>query len=291
MVRICKRVIRRLRAIRHKWKIKLEIKKLKKEMPEFGINLNKRQVPVIVSLTSYNRRFDTLDICIKSLLRQEVKPDKLILYLTEEDYQRLPENIKELREYGLDIVKVKDDLRPHKKYYYAMKEYPNAIVITTDDDVIYDRRLVGELLKTHNKFPEAIVTGRARYIASDPQKFLPYDLWNLTETSNNPSMELLATGVGGVLYPPHLLNLNLLLDKESIKKYIQVDDLWLKTVEILDKIPTVVCDAEIDRNRIEIPSAQTSGLAQTNVLENQNDRYWAELDRKYKLFDKLKHLE
>nr|WP_269322387.1 glycosyltransferase [Lactobacillus delbrueckii] len=260
-------------------------------MPEFGINLNKRQVPVIVSLTSYNRRFDTLDICIKSLLRQEVKPDKLILYLTEEDYQRLPENIKELREYGLDIVKVKDDLRPHKKYYYAMKEYPNAIVITTDDDVIYDRRLVGELLKTHNKFPEAIVTGRARYIASDPQKFLPYDLWNLTETSNNPSMELLATGVGGVLYPPHLLNLNLLLDKESIKKYIQVDDLWLKTVEILDKIPTVVCDAEIDRNRIEIPSAQTSGLAQTNVLENQNDRYWAELDRKYKLFDKLKHLE
>lgn len=291
MIDICKKVVCWLKGIIYRIKISFEIFRIRIEKPKYGICRMKRQIPVIVSLTSYEKRFKTLDICIKSLLRQEVKPDKLILYLTEKDYKELPPKILRLKNYGLDIIPVKEDLRPHKKYYYAMKSNPNAIVITTDDDVIYDRRLIGELLNTHNEFPKAIVTGRARRIACDQEKFLPYNLWDLTVVSKKPSMKLLATGVGGVLYPPHLLDLGILLDKKNIKKYIQVDDLWLKTIEILDKVPTVICNSEIDKNRIEIPSAQSSGLTRTNVLESQNDRYWTELDKEYGLYYKLNHLE
>ena len=45
---------------------------------------------LIVSLTSYPKRFDILPITIQSLLNQTVKPDRIILWLYEKDYFRLP---------------------------------------------------------------------------------------------------------------------------------------------------------------------------------------------------------
>ncbi len=45
-----------------------------------GINLKKRKPEVIISLTSYPERFPYLYITLCSLLLQEEKPDKIILY-------------------------------------------------------------------------------------------------------------------------------------------------------------------------------------------------------------------
>lgn len=255
----------------------------------FGVNKQLRKKPIIVSMTSYDKRFSTLNICIKSLLRQTFKPDRIILYLAEKDRGALTKEIISLKKYGLEIIYVDEDLRPHKKYYYAMKDNPDAIVITVDDDCIYSPKLIEYLIKTNKIFPNAITAARARKIEADKNGFLTYNKWNLATIPNKPSNQLIATGVGGVLYPPHLLDPNLLLNKSEIRKYIQVDDLWLKTVEILNHVPTVVCDKRIDEKRIEIPSAQSIGLTQTNVLKNENDLYWSKLDKEYNLFDKLSH--
>ena len=185
-------------------------------------------------------------------------------------------------------IKIVDlDLRPHKKYYYAMREYHNDIIITVDDDVIYDKQLVEQLMLTHRRYPDAIVTARARLIKADNAYFFPYNEWKLVTTSYEPSMKLLATGVGGVLYPPYLLNEGLLFNLDYINNYINVDDLWLKTVEIISGIPTVICDLSVDHHRIEIPSAQKNGLTNINVFQKQNDKYWLELNRQFKLFEKL----
>lgn len=267
----------------------IKIFKVRIEPIRFGVNKQLRETPIIVSMTSYDKRLSTLNICIKSLLRQTYKPDRIILYLAEKDRRALTKEIISLKKFGLEIIYVDEDLRPHKKYYYAMKDNPDAIVITVDDDCIYSPKLIEYLIKTNKIFPNAITAARARKIEADKNGFLAYNKWNLATISNKPSDQLIATGVGGVLYPPHLLDPNLLLNKSEIKKYIQVDDLWLKTVEILNHVPTVVCDKRIDEKRIEIPSAQSIGLTQTNVLKNENDLYWSKLDKEYNLFDKLSH--
>lgn len=288
MIEFCKKVIYHIDNKIYWKRRKGRVKRLKRSRPKYGLTKQKRQTPVIVSMTSYDKRFETLDLCIKSLLRQTEKPDRLLLYLAEKDRKALPDTILDLQKYGLEIIFVGEDLKPHKKYYYAMKDNPDAIVITTDDDVVYDKHLIEGLLKTHRLFPNSIVAARARIIATDSECFLPYDNWKLAEVANEPSIKLLATGVGGVLYPPHLLNREQLLNIDHVKEFLHVDDLWLKTVEIIDNVPTVLCDPDVDKNRIEIVSAQSSGLSQVNVLENRNDKYWSKLNQEYDLFARLR---
>ena len=48
--------------------------------PKKGVDDKKKnEMKVIISLTSYPDRFVTLDICLKSLLWQRVKPNRIIL--------------------------------------------------------------------------------------------------------------------------------------------------------------------------------------------------------------------
>ena len=45
-----------------------------------------------------------------------------------------------------------------------MQEFPDDIIVTVDDDVIYYKEMLSELYKTYLKFPKCIVTGRAHEI-------------------------------------------------------------------------------------------------------------------------------
>ena len=57
---------------------------------------------LIVSLTSYGDRLGTLSICLKSLLNQTRKADKILVYLTDDIKERhLPTSLHELRGKGV----------------------------------------------------------------------------------------------------------------------------------------------------------------------------------------------
>ncbi|HJG96779.1 MAG TPA: glycosyltransferase [Romboutsia timonensis] len=276
----------KVHAIKSPFKIAY-LKKLK--IKKRGISEKRNGNNIIISLTSYTGRFSTLDLCIKSLLVQTIKPNKVILYLAEKDSKKIPSDILSLQQYGLEIRTVSEDYRPHKKYMYAMEEFTDSLIITVDDDAIYSNNLVKALLDTHRKYPNAVVTGRAREIKITNGIFSPYNEWKLSGKREEPSMMMLATGVGGILYPPKLLDVDMVTNREYIEKYIDVDDLWLKNVEILSNIPTVLCGLNIDIGRYDIPSAQKRGLFVKNTgIENNNDKKWNELNKEFKLFNKLK---
>lgn len=246
---------------------------------------------LIVSLTSYGERLKTLDICIKSLLNQTKKADKIVVYLTD-DLQEidLPQNLLALKEQGLEFHFIPLDLRPHKKYYYAMQEFPDDLIITVDDDVIYDPELIAKLYQTYQKFPNCIIAGRAHEITfTESGDFQPYNDWKWESTvEDHPSMRFIATGAGGVLYPPHLIDLDILLDLRSIQRYLTVDDLWLKTVEVLSGITTVMCDRRMEENRRGIPHTQDQGLFNNNVGHNENDIQLKDLNERYDLAQRIK---
>ena len=97
-------------------------------------------IPVIVSLTSFPARIGKLWIVIECMLRQKSQPEKIMLWLSREQFPNeladLPKRLVEQTERGLDIKFVDNDFRSHKKYYYAFKEFKDKFELTIDDDLI-----------------------------------------------------------------------------------------------------------------------------------------------------------
>ena len=83
-----------------------------------GITNQKRKVKVIVSLTSFPARIDIVDITIKSLLMQSLKPDEIILWLAKGQFSGeengLPTKLLKLKKYGLTINWC-NDIKSYKK--------------------------------------------------------------------------------------------------------------------------------------------------------------------------------
>ena len=257
---------------------------IKKSTPK--IKLRETRSPrIIVSLTSYNKRLSSVVLTIKSLLKQTKLPDKIILYLYKDEKEYLPSALTKLVDKNnLKIEWVDEDLKPHKKYYYAMQQFPNDFIITVDDDVIYDRHLIEYLWKSHLKFKKSVIATRAHQVTFKNNIIQPYNKWNWnSKLESTPRMDLVATGVGGILYPPHLLKKELLTDKEKIKKYLRVDDLWLKNIEVISRVSTVICDEGriLERNRIDVPNTQATALANINVSESNNDKALKKLEEEY----------
>ena len=82
---------------------------------------------IVVSLTTYNKRIHSINKVIESINKQSVKPDVIVLYL----YSKELESIKfEINKQDNLVVKfVDENLKGHKKYFYAFQEYKDDIVI------------------------------------------------------------------------------------------------------------------------------------------------------------------
>ena len=79
---------------------------------------NNQKSDLIVSLTTFPARIDKMWIIIECMLRQSYKPDKIILWLSKEQFNNLgilPKSLLKLRNRGLEIELCDGDLRSHKK--------------------------------------------------------------------------------------------------------------------------------------------------------------------------------
>ncbi len=238
----------------------------------YGLNTQERDTKIVLSLTSFPKRFATLHICLKSLLDQTVKADKIIVWLGPDVQESdITEEMRSLEQYGVEYVFVPLDLKPHKKYYYAMQKYSDAVIITVDDDVVYEADTVETLMETHRKYPRAVCARRVHYITMEDQQILPYNEWKLEcRDVKTPSFRLIPTGVGGVLYPPHLLYQDI-FDIEKIQALcLNADDIWLKWMELLADVPVVWTPCLMTLPPM-IASAQEVALFKSNVNQNLND--------------------
>jgi len=243
-----------------------------------GLNRAPRDRKIILSLASYPPRFPALDTVLKRLLDQTLKPDRLILYL--DDFVSpadVPEAIKDLQRYGLEIRHVPHDLRPHKKYFFAMQEFPEDLVVTVDDDFIYPRNLLETLYASWKRFPDSVSAVRAHKIAFDWSGGIrPYTEWGWEcEEENRPSMRYLATGGAGTIYPPGAIPPEG-FDIASIRETaLNNDDLWLKFMEMRTGTRVVICGRQAWMDTVEIEEAQHASLKVENVNHGANDRCFA----------------
>ena len=182
---------------------------------------------LIVSLTSYPRRYPTLDFTLRSLLDQVVKPDRIILWVTDADISCLPVAVRNLP--GIEI-RTCSDLRSYKKLVPALEMFPNAFIVTADDDVFYQRSWLKELLDEWSEDAPTIRCHRAHRLRSLPNgQLAPYRTWEKDvqdEQSRSPSKDLLPTGLAGVLYHPGSLHRDVTNASMFLSLCPTADDLW-----------------------------------------------------------------
>lgn len=258
---------------------------LYKNKKEIGIDTKSE---VIVSLSSFPKRINNVWITIETIMQQTKRPKKIVLWLAEDSFPNkegdLPEKLLRLKSRGLEI-EFCEDLWPHKKYFFAMKKYPDDIIITVDDDVLYPNNMIEELWKIHQKYPHAICCERGHIVTYTKDGFFEkYNNWN-SEVKGlmEPTMQLFPIGCGGVLYPPRLLN-EKLFDKEEIKRLcLANDDIWLKNMEVMNGVPAVRARATT-LIYFDILGTRKSALAIENAYGCRNDKIMKDVCDNYPHF-------
>ena len=120
------------------------------------------------------------------------------------------------------------DIAVHVDDFSMLIDFPDAIIVTVDDDVKYHKNMLRSLLELHQQIPDAILAHRAkRILPGQPyRKWRKYRWYHFLMKRLNMSYLNIQTGVGGVLYPPHSLR----EDMMDIKLFTEIapttDDIW-----------------------------------------------------------------
>lgn len=235
---------------------------------EVGINSTKRNKKIIVSLTTYKTRINHVKYTIYSLLNQTVKADEIILWLPNDEFldneSNIPEEILNLRNNGLTI-KICENIKSYKKLIPALKEYPNDLIITADDDIYYPQDWIETLYLQHKKHPDNIITHRAKKITLNNGEINSYNKWHIIESMQKASYTNFFTTGGGTLFVPSFLD-NTVFDEKLFKKLTPYsDDIWFWAMAVLNK------------TKIEVPPDNMYRLIYTkperDVLNNK-DTLW-----------------
>ena len=170
--------------------------------PEFEDLVKKRQNKIIVSFTSYPKRFILIPDLINLLKNQTFPINNIKVVLSKEDKKYFDLNIS-----GLDVQIGENDLRPHLKYFYTMKMFRDYAIITLDDDFGYAADTFETLFNSYLKNPNLVIGRRTHLMLyNDNGELKSYNSWVFEQNIiKNPDFNIFLTGTGSVLYPPDIL--------------------------------------------------------------------------------------
>lgn len=272
------KIIRKTNSIVSIWKIKIRCLTCLSNKNYCGINREKRNDSIVVSLTSFPGRIGVVSETIKSLLIQTMKPDRVILWLAKEQFpdreKSLPKDLLELKNYGLEILWC-DDIRSYKKLIPTLQIEPNSIIVTADDDIYYRIDWLSGLYKAHLQKPKCVVCYRAtKFYLDDGEKYKTvgggHDLWP------EPSYLHKLTGCGGVLYPVGALFKDICRDDIFMTECKTNDDIWFWLMAVL-KGTKIYCPKSDDVDIIEVERAKKTPSL-TSINDNGEHLFWKDFN-------------
>ncbi|MCL2629382.1 MAG: glycosyltransferase [Alphaproteobacteria bacterium] len=197
----------------------------------------KKPPKLIVSITSFPAAIPIAAQAIRSIFKQSIRPDKIVLYLTSEQFpgKKLPVEIKALQKESkiFEVRFCDENIKSYTKLIPALKDFPNDMIITIDDDVIYPRSMISQLTRRHKKYPNAIVGLRVKRVRfGEDGRLLPHRQWKNYKTfrflwlHSRPRLNNQLMGVSGVLYPPRVFPPQVFDSNTFMKIAPTVDDIW-----------------------------------------------------------------
>lgn len=255
-----------------------------------GITKEKRNPELIVSLTSFPARIPTLHLCIETLLQQTIKPDRIILWLSKSEIlpEELPASLTRLEKRGLEIKWCKNT-RSYRKLIPTLHDYPDALIVTADDDIFYPKTWLEQLYTAYQKEPEYIHCHRAHLIKYSPDgNSLPYLQWGyLSMGIQGPSLDIIPTGVGGVLYASNHLNSEIMNEQAFLELCPKADDIWFKAMSLLNNVQCKkVSPYCFPLREINIKNNKT--LSDDNYQRGENDSQIDAVAARYGVFKSSK---
>ena len=251
---------------------------------------------LIISLTTYGARAHTVYLTITSLIHQTIKANRIVLWLSESEFNEsnIPITLSKLKEKGLDI-RFCPDIKSFKKIIPSIKAFPNADIITVDDDIIYPADFVERMVSSHIENAGKVCFTRGCNITLDDNGYvLPYKQWKKA-TNVNRTMMNIPTGVGGVFYPSGCFYKDVLREDLFMELCPKADDLWLRVMCLLNKVDTyyINCYENFAHYFIEIENSQITSLNSTNNADGTvtNDTQFKNLIDYFQLEQYIKELE
>lgn len=213
---------------RLKWYLKFDV------FNQNGLSRALHDPELIVSLTSFPARIDTVDRTIRSLLSQTEKPDRVILWLAEEQFpekeKELPKQLLTLKRNGLSISWC-HDIKSFKKLIPTLKKYPDSIIVTADDDVYYAKNWLHILYQEYKKNPSYIQAHIITEFSVTGDKYEAVGRKHVKIPRASYLYKLV--GCGGVLYPPKCFCADIIKENIFMKICSTNDDIWFWLMAVL----------------------------------------------------------
>lgn len=248
------------------------------------MNQNNQKQQVIVSLTSFPAAISYASKAIQSILKGSVLPDKIVLYLTFSQFGKngIPQ---ELLQMSLDnpCFEIRDyakDIRSYRKLIPALRDFPEALIVTVDDDVKYHRHMLRDLLRWHEQIPDAILAHRAKRIKPGKpyRKWSKYRWYHFLLKRIYRDFRNIQTGVGGVLYPPHSLKSDMLDVNLFTELAPTTDDIWFWAAGAANNYPVIPVPFGYNKPK---------GLGKPRNLSLKTTNFKSKIDRNVAAFNAI----
>lgn len=230
---------------------------------------------IIVSLTSFPAAIPYAVQAIRSVLNGSMLPDKVVLYLDTQKYPEgiIPNELEKLKNES-EIFEVRFDpaeIRSYKKLIPALRDFPNDIIVTIDDDILYHADLLRDLVNLHKYLPEAIIAHRVRRIQLNApyKKWRKYKWYDFVFKRYHFDYHAMQTGVGGVLYPPNSLDESMLDPNLFMSMAPTNDDVWFWAAAVLHGT-YVVPVPKGKRHPLEIGKPREFSLKTVNLKQGDD---------------------
>ena len=229
---------------------------------------------LLISLTSYSKRFRTLPLVLYSLRNQSILPDKIEVWIEENDKSLLPDKIYNLKDVKIKICE--NGLYSYKKIIPSLREDDNRFIATFDDDIIYPENSLEALILKSKKYPNDIIANRIHEIKLKNSLPDSYDKWEKNFLGEN-DLSFFTSG-RGTLFPPKCFYKDIFNKKSFMELCPSADDIWLNWMAKLN-------DKKIRHSGIEtkytLIKVIKSGLWKKNVKQNFNDVQIKRIIEKY----------
>lgn len=251
-------------------------------------NNDYRKEKIIVSLTTYNKRINTVFLVIESIFEQTLKPDKIVLWLDKNEFSinSIPFTLKKQIKQGLTID-FYHNIGPYKKLIPSLKKYPNDIIITIDDDIIYKNDCIENLYNS-------CLNDKTKIYCNYSFKFLSEDLRPIVDEKKAYFLfNYIGTG-GGTLFPPNILP-NEIFNEDIFMQLAPIhDDIFISLLLQMHNIDAIDVN-KYDKHYIKliqkrtVVNTQSIGLFKENYVKNKTKTQLLNLANHYGI--KLKKIK